>query len=109
MPAPCQPPAFPLPAPPRQEPGLLDNFFEEVTQFSAEPDAEVRAFVVDFAEAAAARDDALLPKATAAIAFLLGDTAPAVVKRAVQAATNLHRAMFRRITGHGRRPDDQVR
>ena len=91
-----------------QEPELLDNFFEELTQFSAEPHADVRAYVVDFAEAAALKDDGLLSKAAAAIAFLLGDDAPAVAKRAVQAATSLHAAMFRRITLPGRRPDDEV-
>lgn len=74
-----------------QEPGLLDNFVDEITAFQHDRSADVRKTVVGFIEEACKVDPELLGKVMHSLQLLLGDTSIAVQKRVIQALTQLYK------------------
>ncbi|XP_046643772.1 symplekin-like [Daphnia pulicaria] len=74
-----------------KEPGLLDNFVDEITAFQHDRSADVRKTVVGFIEEACKVDQELLGKVMHSLQLLLNDTSIAVLKRVIQALTQLHK------------------
>ena len=60
--------------------------------FQSDRSADVRKFVLGFAEEACRKDPNLIPKSALTFSYLLSDDAPAVVKRAIMAVINLYGA-----------------
>ncbi|KAI1301500.1 Symplekin [Halotydeus destructor] len=74
---------------------LLDNFLDEVLGFQNDRLVEVRKFVVGFIEASCKSDPDFFSKLIINLNFSIGDENANVVKRAIQATTQLYKAFLK--------------
>ncbi|XP_076061813.1 symplekin scaffold protein isoform X2 [Oratosquilla oratoria] len=77
-----------------KEPQLLDSFYEEVAVFQTDRNSDVRKYVVGFIEEACKKDKEMLPRLIPNLQLLMADEAMVVVKRVVQASTQLYRIVL---------------
>ncbi|CAB3359648.1 Hypothetical predicted protein [Cloeon dipterum] len=73
-------------------PNLLDNFLDEILAFQRDPCADVRKAIVGFIEEVSKHEPEVLPRLTSALMALLRDESVQVIKRAVQAASQVYKA-----------------
>lgn len=76
----------------KKEPGLLNNFLDEVIAFQNDRNSDVRRLVVGIIEEAVKKDANVLPRVAPSLLMLLQDGSAQVQKRVVQAAAQVYRA-----------------
>jgi symplekin len=73
-------------------PELLDNFMDEILAFQRDKNQEVRKTIVGFIEDVSKKEPDMLPRVIPALMALLLEECAPVLKRAVQAASQVYRA-----------------
>nr|XP_046912513.1 LOW QUALITY PROTEIN: symplekin-like [Dermatophagoides farinae] len=70
---------------------ILDNFLDEILGFQNDKLSEVRKFVASFIEATCRKDPDFFPKVIVNLSLMLADEVPNVLKRVIQALTQLYK------------------
>nr|XP_027199527.1 symplekin-like [Dermatophagoides pteronyssinus] len=70
---------------------ILDNFLDEILGFQNDKFSEVRKFVAGFIEATCKKDPDFFPKIIVNLSLMLADEVPNVLKRVIQALTQLYK------------------
>jgi len=73
-------------------PNLLDNFMDEILAFQRDKCADVRKAIVGFVEEVSKKEPDVLPRLASCLLALLQDESVMVLKRAVQAASQVYRS-----------------
>jgi symplekin len=73
-------------------PNLLDNFMDEILAFQRDKNTEVRKAIVGFVEEVAKKEPEFLPRLANCMVSLLQDESVVVLKRAIQAASQVYRS-----------------
>ncbi|XP_076096063.1 symplekin-like isoform X2 [Mytilus galloprovincialis] len=76
-----------------KEPGLLDNFLEEMLAFQSDKGNEVRKFIVSFIEEACKKEPDLLDKCMPCLQVLLQDENVNVQKKTILVLPNIYRTI----------------
>lgn len=73
-------------------PNLLDNFMDEILAFQRDKTSEVRKTIVGLIEDVSKKEPDMLPRVIPGLMALLTDESAPVLKRAVQAASQVYRS-----------------
>lgn len=74
--------------------GVLDNFLDEILGFQNDRSPLVKKFVIGFIEAACKKDGNIFPKSIINLSLLLNESNSDVIKRSIQAASQLYKVLI---------------